>query len=101
MKIHGKRVDLGFVSANFRTYLKDSFGIDLNENEVFVGCQDESIYILVEFDNILDINQISRDLRKILPGYAVPKKIFQTKIPKNEMGKINKVAIEALLNSTN
>ena len=101
VKIHGKRVDLGFVSANFRTYLKDSFGIDLNENEVFVGCQDESIYILVEFDNILDINQISRDLRKILPGYAVPKKIFQTKIPKNEMGKINKVAIEALLNSTN
>jgi acyl-coenzyme A synthetase/AMP-(fatty) acid ligase len=42
---------------------------------------------------------MSKDLRKILPGYAVPKKILQTKIPRNTMGKINKVAIEALINN--
>jgi acyl-coenzyme A synthetase/AMP-(fatty) acid ligase len=99
VKIHGKRVDLGFVSANFRDYLKESYDLDLGENEIFVGCQDENIYVLLESENELDTNRMSKDLRKILPGYAVPKKILLTKIPRNTMGKINKVAIEALINN--
>lgn len=101
VKIHGKRIDLGFISANFRNYLKDSMKISLNENNVFVGCQNESIYMLVEADETLDTAQISRDLRKMLPGYAVPKKILQMKIPRNEMGKINKIAIETIINNIN
>lgn len=101
VKIHGKRIDLGFISANFRAYLKKSHGIDLNENNIFVGCQDENIYMLVELDKPLDIARISRELRKIVPGYAIPKKILQTKIPRNEMGKINKIAIETIINNIN
>lgn len=101
VKIHGKRIDLGFISANFRNYLKDYTGIALNENNVFVGCQNENIYMLVESDKPLNTAQISRDLRKILPGYAVPKKILQIKIPRNEMGKINKIAIETIINNIN
>ncbi len=101
VKIHGKRIDLGFISANFRNYLKDSYGINLNENNVFVGCLDENIYMLFESDKPLDTAQISKDLRKILPGYAVPKKILQMEIPRNEMGKINKVAIETIINNIN
>lgn len=101
VKIHGKRIDLGFISANFRNYLKESHGINLNENNIFIDCQDENIYMLVESDKPLDTTQISKDLRKIVPGYAVPKKILQTKIPRNEMGKINKIAIETIINNIN
>ncbi|MBQ2295040.1 MAG: hypothetical protein II258_06605, partial [Spirochaetales bacterium] len=63
------------------------------------GCKDENIYLLAECKDTLNTIQISKDLRKILPGYAIPKRILQTKIPRNEMGKINKVAIEAMINN--
>ena len=99
VKIHGKRIDLGFISANFINYLKDTHAIILSENEIFVGCKDENIYLLAECKDTLNTIQISKDLRKILPGYAIPKRILQTKIPRNEMGKINKVAIEAMINN--
>lgn len=96
VKIHGKRVDLGFVASIFRSYMKESQDIVIPEDKVYIGCKEEMIYILVEVA-IKKEGDIINDLKKLLPGYAIPKKIIQMKIPKNEMGKINKVAIESLI----
>ena len=40
---------------------------------------------------------IIEGLKELLPGYAVPRCIIFGEIPKNNMGKINKVQLESIV----
>lgn len=97
VKIHGKRVDLGFISSRVREFLKEEYNIRLNEDELYTGVYDEKIYLFTDKKINDTTHNIVEKLRHILPGYAVPRVIISDGIPRNEMGKINKNRIDEII----
>lgn len=97
VKIAGKRVDLKYVEKKFIEYISLTFAKNIKESEIFVGEYNEKIYIFFEVELTSDINQIKLGLKEHLPGYAIPRYYFCQKIPRNEMGKINKIKIEEIV----
>ncbi len=97
VKIHGKRVDLGFILSRFREYIKNTYSINILEDQVFAGLKDDKVFIIVEGKVVEEPRKLIEDLRAFLPGYAVPRYIIFNSIPRNEMGKINKQKIDELI----
>jgi len=99
VKIHGKRLDLKFVESHVLSVLDNKFNIKVDQDYIVVLEKDEKIFVFLEINNIIDTGNFLHELKTVLPGYAIPKKIIYTKIPKNDMGKINKVILERLVES--
>ncbi len=97
VKISGKRVDLQYVLEKVKNYLMEIKDSEIKEEELYVGEKDEKIYIIFEKEFPKSTKEIKNDLNKHLPSYAVPRILISNKIPRNNMGKINKVEIEKIL----
>jgi len=97
VKISGKRVDLKYVENKFKEYVFEETGRSISDDLLYAGEKNEKIYIFYEFDFLKSVNDIKNDLKKHLPGYAIPRRYFSQKIPRNEMGKINKLKIEEIV----
>lgn len=93
VKISGKRVDLNYVVEKVREYLIDLSGAHISEDALYAGCQNEKIYIISEVELHKTSKELKDALKKHLPGYAVPRIYISAEIPRNKMGKINKVKI--------
>ncbi|MCG8569573.1 MAG: acyl--CoA ligase [Spirochaetes bacterium] len=89
VKIAGKRLDLDYVKEQYLQYCLKESGIIHSEEELFVGVHQELVFLIQEFQPVKDIARIKRELRKILPGYAIPRFIIEEKIPRNKMSKID------------
>ncbi len=99
VKIAGKRLDLDFVAAKFINVVQEIYKIDIIANAVITGLINEKIYIAFEINSEIQIDalRIKEELKKHLPGYAVPRILKQIKIPKNVLGKIDRKQIESLI----
>lgn len=97
VKISGKRVDLHYVQQKVSDCLKSFIGREIKEEELYIGMKDEKIYVMFEDDFVKPISEIKKDLKKHLPSYAVPRLFISSPIPRNNMGKINKVKIEEII----
>lgn len=98
IKIAGKRVDLNYVLEKVKDYLAQNIDCEIKDEELYVGEKDEKIYVIFEKEFPKSSKEIKNDLNKHLPSYAVPRLLISKKIPRNNMGKINKVEIEKILN---
>lgn len=96
-KIKGKRLDLNYVSDKVRKYLNETGKQIIKEDEVYAGIIEEKIYIIFEGIFNKNIKEMKDELKNHLPSYAVPRILVNSKIPRNQMGKINKVKIEELV----
>ncbi len=98
-KIGGKRVDLYFVRDKMALYLSSILKRDVKREEIYVGEKNEKIYIFFDTDKCDKKNSdIKRELTDYLPSYSIPKYFFWQQIPQNRLGKINKLAIEKIIN---
>ena len=98
VKISGKRVDLHYVQQKVSECLKFFTNREIKEEELYIGVNEEKIYVIFESDFIKPITEIKEYLKKHLPSYAVPRIFVSSPIPRNNMGKINKLKIEELIN---
>ena len=97
VKIAGKRLDLSFVFSKLTEYL-GTFGLKANTDNMFVGMtNDEKIYILYNGDYPRSNQEMKEDLKKILPGYGVPRYYIKSIVPRNSMSKIDKVKIDEIV----
>jgi len=97
VKISGKRVNLKYIEKKFIEYIYEITNIKITEDSVYAGENNEKIFIFYEIDLKKDTNTMKHELKNHLPGYAIPRYYFCQKIPRNEMGKINKVKIEEIV----
>ncbi|MCK4798056.1 MAG: acyl--CoA ligase [Spirochaetes bacterium] len=97
VKISGKRVDLHYVLEKVREYLTYICEQEIKAEELYIGEKDERIYVLFEKKFPKNSKEMKNDLKKHLPGYAVPRLFVNGPIPKNPMGKINKTKIQEII----
>jgi acyl-coenzyme A synthetase/AMP-(fatty) acid ligase len=97
VKISGKRVDLGYVFEKIKEYIRISENTNLRDEELYIGESGGKIYLLHEREFKKPSRIIKEELKKHLPGYGIPRIIINCKIPRNTMGKINKLKIEEIL----
>lgn len=98
VKIAGKRVDLNYVNKNIIQILEEKIGIKVNEDDIYLGFKDSFIYAIIDSKyNNIDIEALKKELKKRIPSYAFPKVLISEKIPRNNMGKINKVEVEKII----
>ena len=97
VKIAGKRLDLSFVFSKLTEYL-GSCGLKANTDNMFVGMTaDEKIYILYNGDFPKSHQEMKEDLKKVLPGYGIPRYYIKSAVPRNSMSKIDKVKIDEIV----
>lgn len=99
VKISGKRVNLHYVQEKLREYLQKEMKVKISEDEIYVGEKEQKLYVIIEKEISKDQKKIKDELKKHLPGYAIPRNIYITKIPRNNMGKINKKKIDELIST--
>jgi acyl-coenzyme A synthetase/AMP-(fatty) acid ligase len=97
VKIKGKRIDLNYITKKIMNYMKSLSNFEIKEDNLFIGEKDEVIFVIFEFNFPKNNTEMKKDLKDLLPGYAVPKYFMNMKIPRNSMGKINKVEINNLV----
>jgi acyl-coenzyme A synthetase/AMP-(fatty) acid ligase len=98
-KISGKRVDLHYVMQKLRDYMQSFTDITIKEESLYIGVKNEKIYIISENKFPKTAREMKNDLKHHLPGYAIPKIFINEKIPRNNMGKINKIKINEIVDS--
>jgi acyl-coenzyme A synthetase/AMP-(fatty) acid ligase len=99
VKISGKRVDLKYVFEKMKEYLSSYVSVPINEQNLYVGEKEEKIFVIFEENFPKNSIEIKENLKEHLPGYAIPRLFLDMKIPRNEMGKINKVKIEEIISN--
>jgi acyl-coenzyme A synthetase/AMP-(fatty) acid ligase len=97
VKISGKRVDLNFVLEKIFEYLKTETSGNIKEEQLYIGEKNEKIFCIFELKFPKPSKNMKDDLKKILPGYSIPRLFISAPIPRNSMGKINKVKIEEMV----
>jgi len=97
VKISGKRIDLNYVLIKVKDCLSEITGEIIKEEKLYIGLHQNKIFVIYEDPFPKDIKDIKNDLKKHLPSYAVPRLYINSAIPKNNMGKINKVKIDQIL----
>lgn len=97
IKVSGKRVDLNYVASKIILSIEEDIRKRVSEDEIFVGVKDSVIYAIINNIVNIDVKSIKKILKKHLPSYAMPKVLLNRTIPKNSMGKINKVEIDKIV----
>ncbi len=97
VKIAGKRVDLQYVLEKVKEYFIKECNLEVKDDELYIGEKSEKVYLIFEKKFPKTTKEIKSDLNKHLPSYAVPRILISRKIPRNNMGKINKIEIEKIL----
>lgn len=96
VKISGKRVDLKYVENKVKEYLTGITKSKISEDSIYAGEKNEKIFVFFETSIKIQIEQIKKELKEHLPGYAVPRFFYNQTIPRNNMGKINKMKIDEI-----
>jgi acyl-coenzyme A synthetase/AMP-(fatty) acid ligase len=99
VKIKGKRVDLQYIHEKMKTYLINYYKTEFKDEMLYVGEKNELIFVLFEFNFPKNNTEMKKELKEHLPGYAVPKFFINVNIPRNIMGKINKVEINNIFDN--
>lgn len=97
VKIAGKRVDLQYVLEKVKEYFIKECNLEIKDEELYLGEKNEKIYLIFEKSLPKSTKEIKNDLNKHLPSYAVPRILISGIIPRNNMGKINKIEIEKII----
>lgn len=97
VKIRGKRLDLSYVVKKYIEYYKLKTGNLIIDDKIYVGCNNERIYLISEEPFPESLKNLKQHLKNVLPGYAVPRVFINQLIPRNNMGKINKSKIEEII----
>ena len=97
VKISGKRVDLQYITEKIKEYFYQISCQKITDDIIYIGEIDEKVFVIYENEFPQSNSEMKNELKKHLPGYAVPRYFFSMKIPKNEMGKINKNKINEIV----
>ncbi|MBN2546491.1 MAG: AMP-binding protein [Spirochaetes bacterium] len=101
VKINGKRVDLLYIGNKILEFLSLKFDKKIPEDFIYIGFKDNMIYAIIDIEVRINSKVFKNDLKKHLPSYAIPRIILNCKIPRNSMGKLNKLAINELIEKEN
>ena len=97
-KIGGKRVDLYSIRDKLCIYFSKELKREVKPDDIYIGEKKEKIYIFFDEKGINKRNvDIKKDLTNYLPSYSIPKYFFWEKIPTNPLSKINKNAIDEII----
>jgi acyl-coenzyme A synthetase/AMP-(fatty) acid ligase len=96
VKISGKRVDLNYVFSKIRDYFHSKGLENVDEQNLYVGCYKEKLFVIFSDEYPDEFHIIKEELKKRLPGYSSPRYFVKKEIPRNSMGKINRVEIEKI-----
>jgi len=97
VKINGKRVDLLYIGNKILEVLNKRYNKNLSEDFIYIGFKDDVIYAIIEIEVEINSKELKNELKTHLPSYTIPRIILNCKIPRNSMGKINKLAINKLV----
>jgi len=97
VKINGKRVDLLYIGNKILEFLNTKNIRKISEDLIYIGFKDDIIYAIIDIEVKINPKELKNELKKHLPSYAMPRIILNCKIPRNSMGKINKLAIIKLV----
>jgi len=96
VKISGKRVDLNYVFSKIRDYFYSKGLENIDEQNLYVGCYKEKLFVIFSDDYPDELHIVKEELKRHLPGYSAPRYFVKKGIPRNSMGKINRIEIEKI-----
>ncbi|HPP04519.1 MAG TPA: AMP-binding protein [Spirochaetota bacterium] len=97
-KIAGKRVDLNFIQNKIIDILSKEFSITLFSDDIYIFEKDKNIVMLYDIKEDINIEKLKHILKKHLPSYSVPRIFIKSKIPRNNMNKIDKQEVDKIYN---
>ncbi len=99
VKIAGKRLDLEFVVNKFALVFEEIYSLKPDNTDIAVIEDSGRVYLGFEkrVSDEINCHYLKEELKKHLPGYAVPRVIKECIIPRNSMGKIDRKKMEEIL----